>query len=42
MEWRQVDFAQTVSRERAGRSLDLIKKLEELDNVKKISEPLSC
>jgi 2-methylcitrate dehydratase PrpD len=39
--WRQVDFAQTISRERAGRILDLVEKLEELDNVQKITELLS-
>ena len=39
--WRQVDFAHTISRERAGKILDLVEKLEELDNVRKITELLS-
>lgn len=38
--WRQVDFSQTVSRDRAARLLDLIDKIETLDNVKKMTELL--
>jgi 2-methylcitrate dehydratase PrpD len=40
--WKQVDFSQTVSREKAGRILDLVEKLEEMSNVQKITELLSC
>ena len=38
--WKQVDFSQTISREKAAKLLDLIEKLEKLDNVKKITELL--
>jgi 2-methylcitrate dehydratase PrpD len=38
--WRQVDFSQTISREAAGKLLERIERLEELDNVNKITELL--
>ena len=38
--WKQVDFSQTISRGKAAKLLDLIEKLEKLDNVKKITELL--
>ena len=38
--WKQVDFSQSISRGKAEKLLDLIVRLEELDNVKKITELL--
>ena len=38
--WRQVDFSQTISREAAGKLLERIERLEELDNVSRITELL--
>jgi len=38
--WRQVDFSQTVSSDKAARLLDLIERIETLDNVKKMTELL--
>jgi 2-methylcitrate dehydratase PrpD len=39
--WRQVDFSQTVSKDKAEKILDIVEKLEKLDNVKYITELLS-
>jgi hypothetical protein len=41
MESQQVDFAQTIRRENVGGILDLIEKIDKLDNVQKIIELLS-
>jgi 2-methylcitrate dehydratase PrpD len=40
--WRQVDFSQTISKEKAGRILDIVERLEKLDNVQRITELLVC
>jgi 2-methylcitrate dehydratase PrpD len=38
--WQQVDFSQTVSRDRAARLLALIDRIDTLDNVRKMTELL--
>jgi len=38
--WKQVDFSQTIRRDKAGKLLELIDKFETLDDVRKVTELL--